>query len=108
LVRGDVVTIATGSGYGGKPRPAVIVQSDLLAEKDTVVVLGFTSEVGKVSRWRPMIEPDATNGLVSRSAVMADVPILARRSKIDRFVGRLSALDMKRVDQALMLVFDLQ
>jgi mRNA-degrading endonuclease toxin of MazEF toxin-antitoxin module len=55
-----------------------------------------------------MIEPDATNGLVSRSAVMADVPILARRSKIDRFVGRLSALDMKRVDQALMLVFDLQ
>ncbi|TLZ44380.1 MAG: type II toxin-antitoxin system PemK/MazF family toxin, partial [Gammaproteobacteria bacterium] len=42
--RGDVVTVAAAGDYG-KPRPAVIVQTDALpAEHASVVVCRMTSE----------------------------------------------------------------
>ena len=42
--RGDVVTVAAAGDYG-KPRPAVIVQTDALpAEHASVVVCQMTSE----------------------------------------------------------------
>lgn len=102
-----MATAATGSGYGGKPRPVLIIQYDFLAERKTLIVLGFTTEIEQATQWRPIIEPTAGNGLRRRSAVMADAPILAPRSKVDRVIGRLSPEDMKEVEIALMLVLGL-
>ena len=42
--RGEIWTQAGGPGYAGKPRPALIVQSDLLTETDSVVTCLFTTQ----------------------------------------------------------------
>ena len=63
LKRGDVVTIATGGGFGGKPRPAVIVQSDKFAEVPTLVVAPFTSELSDARVLRLRFQPESGNGL---------------------------------------------
>ena len=44
MTRGDVVTVAL-SGEFGKPRPAVVIQSDLFAGHTTVTILLVTSTV---------------------------------------------------------------
>lgn len=104
MLRGDVILVATGSGFGSKPRPALVIQSDLIAQKETFVVLPFTTQLEPEADWRPLFEPGSTNGLKSRSALMADVPITARLDKIDGVIGRLSPQDMIRAERALMLV----
>jgi len=40
--RGDVVTVAL-QGDHGKPRPALVIQSDLVADHPSIVVLPLTS-----------------------------------------------------------------
>src|SRR4051794_2665866 len=70
--RGDVVTVAAAGDYG-KPRPAVIVQSDAFPEGHaSVVICQMTSEIVDASAFRVTIEPSAENGLRIRSQVMAD------------------------------------
>ncbi|NMH17585.1 type II toxin-antitoxin system PemK/MazF family toxin, partial [Tepidiphilus sp. B18-69] len=42
MQRGDLVTVSLPGDYG-KPRPALIVQSDLLSELESVVLCPVTS-----------------------------------------------------------------
>ena len=107
MKRGDVVTVASGGGYGGKPRPALIVQADALAERGTIILLGFTSTSNLAVDWRPIVEPDAGNGLDRASVVMTDAPIVAPRTKIGPVIGMLSNNDMRRVEVGLAIVFGL-
>src|SRR5437762_9123623 len=70
--RGDVVTVAATGDYG-KPRPAVIVQTDALpAGHASVVVCQMTSEGDDAEDFRVAVEPSTRNGLRTRSHVMAD------------------------------------
>ena len=51
-------------GDFGKPRPALIVQSDLFnAEHATLSVLPITSEIVGAPIFRITLEPSTTNGL---------------------------------------------
>jgi mRNA interferase MazF len=70
------------TGDHGKPRPAVIVQTDALpAEHASVVVCQMTSELSDASDFRVTIEPTKSNGLRAPSQVMADKPVTIRRSE---------------------------
>jgi mRNA-degrading endonuclease toxin of MazEF toxin-antitoxin module len=61
--RGDVVTVAVSGGYG-KPRPAIVVQSDLLNDTHaSVVVCLVTSTRGRKA------EPLHLSALRRRSAL---------------------------------------
>jgi mRNA interferase MazF len=105
--RGDVVTVAATGDYG-KPRPAVIVQTDALpAEHASVVICQMTSECSDAPDFRITIEPTATNGLRVRSQVMADKPVTIRRERIGREVGRLDDKDIARLNIALAFVMGL-
>lgn len=105
--RGDVVAVAAAGDYG-KPRPAVIVQTDALPEDHaSVVICQMTSELVDAPDFRVTIEPSATNGLHVRSQVMADKPVTVRRERIGRTIGRLSAEDGGRLDVALAFVMGL-
>jgi mRNA interferase MazF len=105
--RGDVVTVAATGDYG-KPRPAVIVQTDALpAEHASVVVCQITSELNEAPDFRVTIEPTKGNGLRSRSEVMADKPVTVRRERIGRLVGRLDEQDIARLNVALAFVMGL-
>ena len=105
--RGDVVTVAASGDYG-KPRPAVIVQTDAIPAKHTsVVVCQMTSECNDAPDFRVTIEPTEQNGLRVKSQVMADKPVTIRRERIGRRIGRLDSKDIARVNIALAFVIGL-
>jgi mRNA interferase MazF len=62
--RGDLVTVALQGAYG-KPRPALVIQSDLFDAHPSVAVLPVTSELRDAPLFRIRVEPDAKNGLRS-------------------------------------------
>jgi mRNA interferase MazF len=105
--RGDIVTVAATGDYG-KPRPAVIVQSDAFPERHaSVVVCQMTSELVEASDFRVTIEPTAENGLRVRSQVMADKPVTVQRERIGQRIGTLNPEDLARVNVALAFVMGL-
>jgi mRNA interferase MazF len=105
--RGDVVTVAATGDYG-KPRPAVIVQTDALpAAHASVVVCKMTSECSNAADFRVTIEPTTENGLRARSQLMADKPVTIRRERIGGLVGHLDDKDIARLNIALAFVMGL-
>ncbi len=105
--RGDVVTVAASGDYG-KPRPAVIVQTDALpTDHASIVICQMTSECSDASDFRVSIDPSARNGLRVRSQVMADKPVTVRRERIGRRVGHLDERDIARLNVALAFVMGL-
>jgi mRNA interferase MazF len=105
--RGDVVTVAATGDYG-KPRPAVIVQTDALPEDHgSVVVCQLTSDLADATDFRVTINPDSDNGLRVKSQVMADKPVTIRRERIGGKIGHLGERDMARLGTALAFVLGL-
>src|SRR5215471_12006736 len=105
--RGDVVTVAASGDYG-KPRPAVIVQTDAFPESHaSVVICQLTSELVDAPDFRVTIDPRPENGLRLTSQVMADKPVTIRRERIGQTIGRLSHQDMGRLSAALAFVLGL-
>lgn len=98
--RGDLVSIALQGDYG-KPRPALIVQSDLFAEHPSVTILPVTSELRDTPLFRVLIEPTETNGLRKSSQVMVDKVQTISREKIGEVFGRMTEEDMLAVSRAL-------
>jgi len=105
--RGDIVTVAATGDYG-KPRPAVIVQTDALPAKHaSVVVCQMTSDTRDAPDFRVTIDPSDRNGLRVTSQVMADKPVTIRRERIGQHVGHLDDKDMARLNIALAFVMGL-
>jgi mRNA interferase MazF len=106
MSRGDVVIVATPGDYG-KPRPAVIVQSNAIPESlASIVICPMTSELAEAD-FRITIEAGPETGLRVRSQVMADKPVTVRRERVGQRIGRLEAADMGRVNVALAFVMGL-
>jgi mRNA interferase MazF len=107
MKRGDVVIVAAAGDYG-KPRPAVIVQTDAFPETHaSVVIFQMTTEMVDAPDFRVTIDPSEGNGLRERSQVMADKPVTVRRGRIRQFIGRLNEGDVGRLNIALAFVMGL-
>jgi mRNA interferase MazF len=104
--RGDLVTVAVSGDYG-KPRPAVIVQSDAHAGHPSLTVLPLTSEIQDMPSFRITVEPGAETGLRRRSQVMVDKATTIPRAKAGRRIGRLDAASLGSVSRALAAFRDL-
>lgn len=100
--RGDLVTVSLQGDYG-KPRPALVIQSDLLADLESVVLCPVTSDLRNAA-FRVTVEPNPANGLRTLSQVMVDKLSTLPRTKISEPFGRLDEERMKTVDRALLLV----
>lgn len=101
------MTVAAAGDYG-KPRPAVVVQTDALPEEHaSVVICQMTSELSEAPDLRVTIVPTDKNGLRMRSQVMADKPVTVRRERIGRRIGHLDATDIARLNVALAFVMGL-
>ena len=102
-----MVAVAASGDYG-KPRPAVVVQTDALpAEHASVVVCQMTSECTDAPDFRVTIEPTEKNCLRATSQVMADKPVTIRRERIGQRIGRLDERDIARLNTALAFVMGL-
>jgi mRNA interferase MazF len=104
MKRGDVVLVAATGDYG-KPRPAVIVQTDAFSQiHASVVICQMTSEIVAAPDFRVTIDPSKANGLLVRFQVMADKPVTVRRARIGQTIGRLDADNVGRLNVALAFV----
>jgi mRNA interferase MazF len=100
--RGDLVTIALPGDYG-KPRPGLVIQSDLFAEHPSVTILPVTSEIRDALLFRITVDPTPENGMRRPSQIMIDKAHTVRRDKIGPTVGRLEDRLMVEVNRALAL-----
>ena len=102
--RGDIVLVAAKGDYSGKPRPAVVVQSDLFNPTHASVTLcPVTSVLQDAPLFRPELQPTDANGLKKDSQVMVDKIFSAKRQNVNRKIGVLLKDDMQRVDAAIKL-----
>lgn len=107
MKRGELWTVAGGPEYGGKPRPAVIIQDDAFSDTASVAICALTTTVLAASLARVAIEPSSLNGLRISSQIMADKVTSVPRAKLGRRIGRLGDSDMNRVDRALLVFLGL-
>ena len=105
--RGEVWTVAGGSAYSGKPRPAVIVQGDLFDATDSIVVCPLTTEVSLAPLFRPVFQPDDENGLRQPCRLMVDKITAVPRARLGRRIGDLDQEAMESADRALLVFLGL-
>ena len=98
--RGDLVAVAL-QGDLGKPRPALVIQSDLFNAHPSVTILPVTSELRDAPLFRIAVNPNDLNGLAKPSQVMVDKPQSVAREKVSAVFGRLDDETMLAVNRAL-------
>ena len=105
MTRGDLVVVAMQGDYG-KPRPALVVQSDLFNESHaSITVAPVTSTIIDTPLFRVTVEPSRRNGLRLVSQIMVDKITTVRRQRLGQTIGRLEEDVMLRVSRALALWF---
>ena len=100
LKRGAVVTASIG-GPSGKPRPFLVVRSDVFAEHSLVTVMAFTSTISDNPTLRVPVQPSAKNGLLTASHAMIDHIQSVRVRHIDKVVGQLADMDLTSITHAM-------
>jgi mRNA interferase MazF len=103
MKRGDIVTVAVAGDYG-KPRPAVIVQSDNLGETDSVLVCLLTSTLRDASLYRLDVPAGEKTGLRTPSQIMVDKIMAVRRAKCSPPIGKLEPASTQMLNGLLAVV----
>ncbi len=106
MKRGDLVTVAL-QGDLGKPRPALVIQSDLFDAHPSVTILPVTSDLRATPLFRITVNPTESNGLEKVSQVMVDKPQSIAREKIGMVLGHLDDEAMLAVNRALAVFLGL-
>ena len=104
--RGSLVTVALPGDYG-KPRPALVIQSDAFQELPSVTLLPLTSGLRSAPLMRLSVEPTPANGLEKLSQIMIDKAYTVPLEKIGTSIGRLSEETMLAVNRALAVFLGL-
>lgn len=108
MKRGDIVTVSAPRDYG-KPRPAVIIQSDHLTDGglSSVIVCLISSHFEDAPAFRLNLEPDAGNGLNVRSQIMVDKILTLPVAKTGESIGRLDDEQLVQLNRSLAFVIGL-
>jgi mRNA interferase MazF len=100
------VTVAL-HGDQGKPRPALVIQSDHFGDLGSVTVLPITGTLIDAPLLRVTIEPSQQNGLAKRSQIMVDKPQTPARNRLGAVIGRLDDPSMVTVNRLLAVFLGL-
>lgn len=100
--RGDLVIVAI-SGDFGKPRPALIIQSDQFSSTGTVTVLLLSGTPVDAPLIRLTIQPTPGNGLRKASQIMVDKAMSVKRDRLGEPFGHLDDETMVSVNRSLAL-----
>ena len=108
MQRGDIITVVAPGDFG-KPRPAVVIQGDVLnqAQPRSVVVALITSTLVDAPLLRLTIKPAASNGLKKPSQVQAYKILTLRIKRIGQTIGRLSEKQMLELNRLLAMIIGL-
>ena len=101
--RGDIVLIADrgGGDYAGKPRPAVIVQSELFAETDSITLCLLTTQRSDAPFLRVAVEPGEHSGLRGASHIQVEKLTTIRRDRVAATIGRISPEESLALNRSL-------
>jgi mRNA interferase MazF len=100
--RGAIVIVAARGAYTGKPRPALVVQSDLFnLTHSSVTVCPITSECVDAPLFRLTLPPGPRTGLRSVSQVMLDKIVSVPRTAVTGEIGECDAQEIERVGDGL-------
>lgn len=111
LTSGDIVTLDLGAPEGseaGLRRPAVVITAGRVLRHGprvvqvvplTTTLRGYESEVP--------VEPDASNGLATRSAAQCQHLRAVATSRIDETVGNVGPLTLSRIRDTVAVLLDL-
>lgn len=99
--RGDII-VAASSGDYGKPRPNLIIQSDLFANLPSVTVCPLTSDLREdAQQLRLTIEPSEASGLRQTSQIVIDKITTLPLSRVSGKIGICDDITMLQVTRAL-------
>ena len=102
MKRGTIVVVAARGAYTGKPRPAVVVQSDLFNPTHTsVTVCPITSDIIDAPLFRLTLPPGSRTGLRRVSQVMLDKIVSVPRVAIAEEIGECDARELEAADDGL-------
>lgn len=102
MTRGSIVVVAAKGAYTGKPRPALIVQSDLFNPTHaSVTVCPITSDCVDAPLFRVALPPGERTGLRAPSQVMVDKIVSVPRSAVESEIGRCDDAELIAADDAL-------
>ena len=104
MTRGDIVVVSLPGDYG-KPRPALVIQSDLFEEHPSVTVLPITSHLVEAPLLR--IEIGREGRLERPSQIQIDKPQTPRRERIGAVIGHAHNATLREVDRALSVLLGL-
>jgi mRNA interferase MazF len=106
--RGAIVVVAARGAYTGKPRPAVVVQSDLFSPTHgSITVCPITSDIIDAPLFRLTLLPGSRTGLRSVSQVMIDKIVSVPRAAITEEIGECDGRELEAVDGGLRRWLDL-
>ena len=106
MKRGELVTVALQGDFG-KPRPALIIQSDLFDALATITVLPITSTLVQAPVFRVPLTPNARNGLRKPSQIMIDKTITVACERVSPPFGMVDTRTLLQVERSLALFFGL-
>ena len=98
--RGDLVTVAAPGDYG-KPRPALVIQSDLFDELPSVALCLVTSDLRNAPIFRITVDPGPDNGLRDISQIQIDKIVSVPRERVGGVIGHLDDATMLKVNRSL-------
>ena len=106
MKRGDLIPVVLAGAYG-KPRLALVIQSDLFQKHPSVTVLPVTTELRLIETFRIAAEPTKKNGLRAPSQIMVDKAHTIPRDKAGDPFGELESRTLKAVGRALAVFLGL-
>lgn len=102
MKRGAIVVAAAKGAYTGKPRPALVVQSDLFnPTHQSVTICPITSDCVDAPLFRISLPPGERTGLKTVSQIMVDKIVSIPRSAITSEIGRCDAAELEAAEDAL-------
>lgn len=102
MKRGEIVVVAAKGAYTGKPRPALVVQSDLFnPSHQSVTICPITSDVVDAPLFRVPLPPGERTGLRTASQIMIDKIASVPRTAITAEIGRCADDELEAAEDAL-------
>jgi mRNA interferase MazF len=103
LKRGDLLTVIVPGDFG-KPRPAVVIQTDRASSLDSVIVCLITSDLSSPFPFRVALPANEETGLRKVSQIMVDKMFTSYREKCGPVFGRIDTQALAALNEALALM----
>lgn len=100
--RGDIVVVAARGAYTGKPRPALVVQSDAFNPTHaSITICPITSDCVDAPLFRISLPAGKRTGLELQSQVMVDKIVSLPAATLGRRIGRVESSELDQIAMAL-------